>query len=64
MSPGQASSLPGEPHLLALDWGTSSLRGALLDAHGQVLDERTSSSGLLSVPSGGWADDRFSNAHE
>jgi 2-dehydro-3-deoxygalactonokinase len=38
--------------LLALDWGTSSLRGALLDAHGQVLDERAFPRGILTVPVG------------
>jgi 2-dehydro-3-deoxygalactonokinase len=35
--------------LLAIDWGTSSLRGALLDAAGQVLDERAFARGILSV---------------
>ncbi len=42
--------------LLAVDWGTSSLRAALLDAQGQVLDERAFPSGILSVPAGGFAD--------
>ncbi|MDP3605584.1 MAG: 2-dehydro-3-deoxygalactonokinase, partial [Polaromonas sp.] len=27
--------------LLAVDWGTSSLRGALLDSEGRVLKERS-----------------------
>lgn len=40
--------------LLALDWGTSSLRGALLDAQGAVLQERSFARGILSVPPGGF----------
>ncbi|MEO6626655.1 MAG: 2-dehydro-3-deoxygalactonokinase [Burkholderiaceae bacterium] len=40
--------------LLAIDWGTSSLRGALLDARGKVLEERSSAQGILSVPTGGF----------
>lgn len=42
------------PQLLAVDWGTSSLRGALLDAQGGVLDERHANRGLLSVEPGTW----------
>jgi 2-dehydro-3-deoxygalactonokinase len=42
-------------HLLAVDWGTSSLRGALLDRHGKVLQERTFARGILSVPPGEFA---------
>ena len=41
MSPGAA--------LVALDWGTTSLRAWLLDAGGAVLDSRRSGSGLLTV---------------
>jgi len=37
---------------VAIDWGTSSLRGALLDAGGRVLDERSAPRGILSVPAG------------
>ncbi len=44
------------PHLLAVDWGSSSLRGALLDSEGRVLDERSAARGLLSVPAGTWAE--------
>jgi len=40
--------------LLAIDWGTSSLRGALLGADGAVLDERASSRGILTVEPGGF----------
>lgn len=39
--------------LIAVDWGTSSLRGARLDAHGGVLEERSFERGILTVPSGG-----------
>lgn len=38
--------------LAALDWGTSSLRAALLDAKGAVLDERSLGRGILSVAPG------------
>jgi 2-dehydro-3-deoxygalactonokinase len=38
--------------LVAIDWGTSSLRGALLDADGRVVDERSAARGILSVPAG------------
>ena len=41
--------------LLAVDWGTSSLRGALLDTDGQVLEERAFERGILTVPAGGFA---------
>jgi 2-dehydro-3-deoxygalactonokinase len=40
--------------LLALDWGTSSLRGALIAADGSVLDERAFARGILSVEKGGF----------
>ena len=33
--------------LVAVDWGTSSLRGALLDADGRVLDEQAHPRGIL-----------------
>ena len=42
-------------HLLALDWGTSSLRGALLDRSGRVLEERSFARGILSVAPGEFA---------
>lgn len=38
--------------LLALDWGTSSLRGARLDAQGQTLEERSFARGILTVQAG------------
>jgi 2-dehydro-3-deoxygalactonokinase len=40
--------------LLAVDWGTSSLRGALLGDGGQVLEELQRPMGLLQVSPGGW----------
>lgn len=43
------------PSLVAVDWGTSSLRGARLDAAGQVLEERSFDRGIMTVPSGGFA---------
>ncbi len=38
--------------LIALDWGTSSLRAALIDEQGQVLEERTFARGILTVTAG------------
>ncbi|VWX62065.1 putative 2-dehydro-3-deoxygalactonokinase DgoK1 [Burkholderiales bacterium 8X] len=40
--------------LVAIDWGTSSLRGALLDDDGKVIEERLAPRGILSVASGGF----------
>jgi 2-dehydro-3-deoxygalactonokinase len=42
--------------IVAVDWGTSSLRGALLDTDGQVLEERSFARGILTVPPGGFPD--------
>ncbi len=41
--------------LIAVDWGTSSLRAARLDAHGQVLEERAMARGILTIPPGEFA---------
>jgi 2-dehydro-3-deoxygalactonokinase len=38
--------------MIAIDWGTSSFRAYRLDAHGSILDSRTSSHGILNVPAG------------
>jgi len=38
--------------LLAVDWGTSSLRGAWLDARGQMVQERSFARGILTVAPG------------
>lgn len=40
--------------LLAVDWGTSSLRGALLAPDGRVLEERAFDRGVLTVDKGGF----------
>lgn len=40
--------------LVAIDWGTSSLRGARIGPQGQVLEERSSAGGILSVRAGGF----------
>ena len=42
--------------LLAVDWGSTALRGALLDEEGRVLDQRAAARGMLSVGPGGFAD--------
>ncbi len=42
--------------LLALDWGTSSLRGALMDGQGRVVAERSFARGILAVPADGFPD--------
>lgn len=46
-------SPPTSP-LLAIDWGTSSLRGALIAADGRVLEQRSFARGILSVAAGGF----------
>jgi 2-dehydro-3-deoxygalactonokinase len=43
------------PHLIAVDWGTSSLRGARLDQAGQVLEEKSAPLGIANVPNGDFA---------
>ncbi|WP_428686171.1 2-dehydro-3-deoxygalactonokinase [Reyranella sp.] len=43
------------PHLIAVDWGTSSLRGARLDRAGRVLEEKSAPLGILNVPNGDFA---------
>jgi 2-dehydro-3-deoxygalactonokinase len=45
----------GDARLIAVDWGTSSLRGALLDAAGRVLEEKSAPLGILNVPDGDFA---------
>ena len=44
---------PARP-LIAIDWGTSSLRGARFDAAGHLQDERQFARGILTVPEGGF----------
>ena len=43
------------PPLIAVDWGTSALRGARLDDAGQVLEEKSAPLGILNVPNGDFA---------
>ena len=43
------------PYLIAVDWGTSSLRGARLDQAGQVLEEKSAPLGIANVPNGDFA---------
>mgnify|MGYP006167361421 CR=1 FL=1 len=45
---------------IAVDWGTTALRGALLAADGAVLATQAAPRGLLSVPPGGWSPCRNS----
>lgn len=42
--------------LLAVDWGTTALRGALMTPQGAVLEVRSFAKGILTVPVGGFAD--------
>jgi 2-dehydro-3-deoxygalactonokinase len=42
--------------LLAVDWGSSSLRAALLGDDGIVLEERTAARGMLTVAPGGFSE--------
>ena len=51
---GSATSNAGG-NLLALDWGTSSLRGARIDDRGLVLEQRAFARGILTVPAGEFA---------
>ncbi|MEB0078972.1 2-dehydro-3-deoxygalactonokinase [Pseudomonas sp. CCI3.2] len=39
-----------QAHLIALDWGTTSLRAYRLGEHGQVLDQRFLSAGIMQLP--------------
>jgi 2-dehydro-3-deoxygalactonokinase len=45
----------GLPRLIAIDWGTTALRGALLDEAGNVLEEKSAPLGILNVPNGDFA---------
>lgn len=42
--------------IVAVDWGTSSLRAARIAADGAVLEERASARGILTVPAGGFPE--------
>ncbi len=45
----------GVTALVAVDWGTSSLRAARLNEQGQVLEERSLARGILTIPEAGFA---------
>jgi 2-dehydro-3-deoxygalactonokinase len=45
---------PTSHHLIALDWGTSSLRAALIDAQGNVLDQTDTADGIMSMAGQGF----------
>lgn len=45
-----------EPALVAVDWGTSRLRAALLDRAGQVLERSAADEGIMQVQGGRWAE--------
>ena len=49
-----ANRRPRLSRLLAIDWGSTAMRGALLDESAAVLDERACSRGLLNLGSGGF----------
>ena len=40
------------PSLIALDWGTTSLRAYLYDAHGALIDTLSRAAGVMHVPGG------------
>lgn len=49
------SNLPASrPDLIAIDWGTTSWRGALIAADGQVISQRSAPRGILSVENAGF----------
>jgi 2-dehydro-3-deoxygalactonokinase len=45
-----AANAANAPALIALDWGTTSLRAYLFDANGAVLDTRASTAGIMNLP--------------
>ncbi len=45
-----------EPDLVAVDWGTSRLRAALLDGAGHVLERSSADEGIMHVEGGRWAE--------
>ncbi|MBS7699279.1 MULTISPECIES: 2-dehydro-3-deoxygalactonokinase [unclassified Chelatococcus] len=50
---GNQESEARQPVLVALDWGTSSLRGFLMDKDADVIDQRSSSRGIQNLPEPG-----------
>ncbi len=45
-----------QPALIAIDWGTSNLRAALLDGQGQPLEQRSAPGGVMAVKDGRFED--------
>ena len=56
--PKFAARRPGDtrPRMIAIDWGTTSLRGVLVDASGQIAAQRALPQGILQVQAGEFAD--------
>ncbi|KMZ13381.1 2-dehydro-3-deoxygalactonokinase [Candidatus Burkholderia humilis] len=50
-----------QPVLIALDWGTTSLRAYLIGTDGVALDAQASSAGIMKLPTGGF-DQAFEDA--
>jgi 2-dehydro-3-deoxygalactonokinase len=50
-----AKSTDKSPRLIALDWGTSSLRTYLLGRHGELIQEHAKPWGIMRVPDGDFA---------
>ena len=48
-------SRASEPALIAVDWGTTNVRAALIDGAGRVIAEAASDDGIGTVPAGGHA---------
>lgn len=48
-------AMQGNPAIIGIDWGTSSLRAYLMSEQGDVLDRIARTSGILNVPDGDFA---------
>lgn len=59
MASTSASSEPEGPVLIGIDWGSSNLRAALLDASGGVIERRESPAGVFALADGGHAHTLF-----
>ena len=55
--PTFATRIAGDtrPRMIAIDWGTTSLRGVLIDAAGHIAEQRALPQGILQVAPGGFA---------
>jgi 2-dehydro-3-deoxygalactonokinase len=52
---GETNRHRGEPALIAIDWGTSSLRASLLGSAGGVIETRATAGGVMAVKDGQFA---------